>query len=223
MTVGPRQVVVRTREGKRRTVPLSERTSHTRLRRGDDLVLELSPAGEALSVRVLDPSPAVAGRVRSLNPARKELTLETAAGEIRVRVLAGTVLFQENQPVSWLELHQGEAVAALGQARPEGLEAATLFDTLSFVVRAFEPTHGPLQAMGPVASVTPTSPTEGSLTLANTTFRYDRQTRWQLGARFTSPQDFQGVEALIFGPPGQARMVVSRRALPFVFETLLER
>lgn len=223
MTVGSRAVVLRTRQGKRLTVPLGDRTSRTRLRRGDDLVVETSPSGEAVSVRVLEEAAPVAGRVRSVNPGHKEITLETPAGEIRVRVLAGTVLFQENQPVSWLELHQGETVAALGQTRPEGLEAVTLFDALSFVVRAFEPTHGPLQAQGIVGSVTPSTPTEGTLTLGNSTFRYDRQTRWQLGARFTSPQDFQGVEALVFGAPGQARMVVSRRALPFVFETLLDR
>ncbi len=212
MAIGAKNVVIRTAEGRR--VTLSP-TVRPRLRRGDTVVAEES------SLKLLEPGRQVAGRVRSLNPGRKELTLDTAAGPVKVHVMTGTVLFKENLPGNWLELHQGEPVAALGQTATDGLTAGVLFDALSFVVHELEPTHGALQAQGIVSAVNATSPVDGTLTLGSSSLRYDRQTRWQLGARFTGPQDFQGVEALVFGPPGQARMVVSRRAVPFVFETLL--
>lgn len=217
MAVQPKSLVLRTSDGRRLSVRLSEKARTVKVRRGDCLVLETSGTGEALSLKPAEAGQRVAGRVRSLSPGRKELTVETSAGAVKVRVLAGTVLFKENQPGNWLELHQGDSVAA--QVRNEG--ALTLFDALSYVIREFEPIHGGLLAQGTVSAVTPTSPTDGTLTLGQTTLRYDRQTRWQLGARFTRPQDFEGVESLIFGPPGQARMILSRRAVPFVFETLV--
>lgn len=215
MVVGPRSLVLRSSDGRKLTIPLSERVK-VRVRRGDSLSIETS-SGE---IRLLEPGQRIAGRVRSLNPGRRELTVDTATGPVKVHVLAGTVLFKENQPGNWLELHQGEPVAALGERGRDGMTASSLFDALSFIVRELEPSHGTLLAQGQVTSVSPSSATEGTLTLGQTSLRYDRQTRWQLGARFTRPQDFQDVEALVFGSAGLARMVLSRRAVPFVFETL---
>ena len=212
VAINAKNVVIRTAEGRRITLTPTVRP---RLRKGDSVV------SEDAALRVLEPGRQVAGRVRSLNPGRRELTLDTSAGPVKVHVLAGTVLFKENLPGNWLELHQGESVAATGQTAPDGLTAGVLFDALSFVVHELEPTHGALQAQGMINGVNAASPVDGTLTLGSVSLRYDRQTRWQLGARFTGPQDFQGVEALVFGSPGQARMVVSRRAVPFVFETLL--
>lgn len=225
LSITPHSVTLRATDGRRVTIPVSPRAvwvgDRARYRRGDRLTLRLDGTGNAgwltLSEREL-----VSGRIRAVQPGRKELSLETRGGPVRIRILKGTVLFKEGQVGNWLELHAGENITVLGQSE-DGFLASSIFDAMSFVIHELESEHGALLAQGIVSAVNPSSLREGTMNLGKMTIHYDPQTRWQLGARFTRPADFQGLEALIFGPPGQARMVVSRRAIPFVYETLIAR
>ncbi|GMU50923.1 MAG: hypothetical protein AMXMBFR33_00690 [Candidatus Xenobia bacterium] len=225
LTITPRSITLRAVDGRRLTVPVSPRAVWTgdraRYRRGDRLILRLDGTGNANWLSLSDREQ-VSGRIRAVQPGRKELTLETRGGPVRIRIPRDSVLFKEGQVGNWLELHEGENITVMGQSG-EGFLASSIFDAMSYVIHEFEMEHGPLLAQGILSSVNPSSLLEGTLTIGSLTVHYDAQTRWQLGARFTRPTDFQGIEALVFGPPGRARMVVSRRAIPFVYETLMAR
>lgn len=225
LTITSHSVTLRTLDGKRLTIPVSPRAvwigDRKRYRRGDTLNLRLDSSGDANWLTLSDREQ-LSGRVRSVQPGRKELTLEGAEGAVRVRILPGSVLFKEGQVGNWLELHQGERITVFGSSE-NGFQASSIFDATSFVVHELESEYGPLLAQGIINSVNASSQLEGMLVIERLTIRYDPQTRWQLGARFTRPADFKGVEALVFGTAGRALMVLSRRAIPFVYETLLAR
>ncbi len=225
LTITSHSVTLRTFDGRRLTIPVNPRAvwvgDRTRYRRGDTLTLKLDSSGD-INWLTLNNLEQVSGRVRSVQPGRKELMLESPRGSLRVRILPGSVLFKEGQVGNWLELHQGERITVFGRSE-NGFQASSIFDATSFVVHEFESDYGPLLAQGIINSVKASSQLEGALVLERLTIRYEPKTRWQFGARFTGPADFQGIEALIFGTADRARMVISRRAVPFVYETLLAR
>ncbi|MEW6277805.1 MAG: hypothetical protein AB1758_04210, partial [Candidatus Eremiobacterota bacterium] len=223
----PGTLVVRGSDGRKLSLRVSAATRwnsrsspvlRERFRQGDAVRVDVSGSPPTVaSVEDRSEPSRVAGRIRSLNPGRKELVLETASGPHSFSIPRGVAVFKENRPASWLDLHQGETVAVLQWS--DGPPALALFDPISFLVREYEPQFGPLTALGTVVSVNETGPQQGSLQVRcadgqSRAVSFGPNTRWQLGARFSGPRDFAGVEALVFGS-GPARMVVSRRAVGF--------
>jgi hypothetical protein len=241
LEIDARRLVLRTTDGRRESVQILASTVLQRgdgsrgrpaeLRRGDRVWIEGTPDPWRARLIVVRPSPGeerLYGRVHAVNPSEGTVTLATPSAGLRTfRVNPqATVVFKDNRPASWLDLHTGETVAVYA-ARLRGAlaEGLVFFDQVSFLVRELAPSKGPLLAWGEVVGVEGTrqgvlrvrSPGGGVLSIP-----FDARTQWKLGARFESPADFAGQEALVFGRPGPplARYVVSRRSFEFEFERL---
>lgn len=196
------------------------------VQKGDTVVAltEGSPPRLRRITTVTNPQPSIRGRIHSLNPASKRLTVETARGRLVYSILPSTAVFKDYRSTNWLNLHEGQPVVV--QPTPENPNVAlVILDPVSFLVRLYQPAFGRLAAAGAIIEVQadPTNP-RGQLRVQDldgktTRLSYDSATRWHLGARFKSPRDFLDVESLVFGETGRAKMVVSLRAVPFLFES----
>lgn len=194
-----------------------------------DAVIALTD-GSPLQIRRITAVPnlreVTRGRIHSLNPASKKLTIETTSGRTSFFIVAETAVFKDYRSANWLNLHQGQAVVV--QPAPEKPDLAlVILDPVSFLVRQYQPDFGRLQAAGSVVEVsTDRASLKGHLLVEDldgktTRLSYNETTRWHLGARFKSPEDFRDVESLVFGHKGRARMVISLRAVPFLFQSAL--
>lgn len=231
LSIGNRQLTIRTSGGRKTAVLVRPETRLeretqpvplSRFQKGDRVVISGGGSPYTAASITEQAHSRLFGRVVAVDPSRKEIRLDTETGTKLVRIAAGTAVFKENRLTSWLDLHQGQAVAV----HLDELTAMVIFDPSSYVIREYQPNYGPLLVWGEVVAIREsTQPLEGVLEVRGLqgetlSVSYDRTTRWRLGARFKSPQDFHGVESLVFGTSRRARAVLSTRAIPYLFDTL---
>lgn len=239
--LSPQRLILHSLEGSRRTVRLAPSTRRVRrspgeFQRGDLVAVEGGGTPWAASALYEAGTHPLAGqeeellfgRVRALDIPDRRVTVEGERGIQSVRVTRATVVFKDDRPASWLDIHPGARVAVRYFAGPSPPEARLILDPLTYVVRQLERTSGKLLAWGTVNRVEgghrrPAGTVEvRSLEGRTLTVRFDRRTRWQLGARFSGPEDFLGVEALLFGhnDPPTAHRIVARPAVLYLFEAM---
>ncbi len=172
--------------------------------------------GQLLGWRPL-PARTVQGRLHSLNVSQRRLSLKPRNGQIQTWTLAAHhVLFKELKTSRLYSLHRGELLVGLVLDD----RMVTLFDAPSYLAGELSPEHGPLLAWGRVTKVDGAGLECLDARIGGTRrYQYDSNTKWQLGAIFRSPEDFEGSECLIFGNE-RANLVVSRRAFPFMLDKL---
>lgn len=160
------------------------------------------------------------GRVYAVNSAQRTITVAVAdSTQVRMGWDEGTAVVKDLRPAGVLALHKGELIAfsaSSGRVR-------CLLDEVSFLARELEPEFGPMLGWGEVVRVALQQPTSGLLELEGPSgksvrFVFDSSTRWQLGARFRSPEDFLEVESFVFGKEQTASLVVGRRAVRYLFQ-----
>ncbi len=218
-SLDPRSITVRDSQGRSQKLP---RPNLEGLRQGD--VVVLTSSGPRL---LAFQSPPRRARIYSINSAKKQITVTGEEGRKILQLSPHTVAFKDYRETNWLQFHRGETLVYQLDSQKSN-EILVAYDSVSYIVRHLEKTHGPLRHWGEVTKVeVKANQIDGRLLLENlegevSRASFDDATRWKLGARFRNPSDFLNVETLVFGPAnGPCRLVMSRRAVRFLLNTTI--
>lgn len=164
------------------------------------------------------PVEAVRGRLHSLNVGKNRLSLKPREGRIQTWELAPHhLLLKELKSAKIYSLHRGELVVGL----VHGGRLVTLYDAPSYLIGELSPKYGELLAWGRLSALEDSGfECEDARSHQRRRYSFSDETRWQLGAVFRSPKDFEGSECLVFGQSHEVRLVISRRAFPFALDRL---
>ncbi len=167
------------------------------------------------------------GRAELIDVEANALTLRSEGKGIRrVFLDKASIILTEAEASSLFDIELGQKVVILLKPQSESKNSCVLlYDETSFVLKNLMQDFGFVLSQGTVLEVEVDNMTkEGTLFVEKKSgafgpVDFDIKTRWQLGARFTHPQDFVGEEVLILSHDGaMASMVLSQRAIHFWFK-----